>query len=121
MCAQRIQISMRRSVRIISIAKDVRLLQLRRTADAQSDWCLRLTRESKGIQSNLNHSNTNGSFTMAKSNSFLSPYDFFPIDQENKYLENLSDPEIVCCVYSLVSHIEAILMSTLNIQLLCRK
>ena len=38
------------------------------------------------IQSNLNSSNTNGSFTMANSNSFLSPYEILPIAQENKYL-----------------------------------
>ena len=31
------------------------------------------------IQSNLNGSNTDGSFTMANSNSFLSPYKIFPI------------------------------------------
>ena len=35
---------------------------------------------------NFNSSNTGGSFTMVNSNSFLSPYDFFPIAQENKYL-----------------------------------
>ena len=37
------------------------------------------------IQSNFNVSNTDGSFTMAFSNSFLSPYGIFPIAQENKY------------------------------------
>ena len=42
------------------------------------------------IQSNLNSSNTDGSFTMANSNSFLSPYEILPIDQENKYLRELS-------------------------------
>ena len=30
------------------------------------------------IQSNHNSSNTYGSFTMANSNSFLSPYEVFP-------------------------------------------
>ena len=40
------------------------------------------------IQSNLNSSNTDGSFTMANSNSFLSPYEIHPIDQENKYLRS---------------------------------
>ena len=38
------------------------------------------------IQSNLDSSNTDGSFTMAYSNSFFSPYEILPIDQENKYL-----------------------------------
>ena len=42
------------------------------------------------IQSNLNSSNTDGSFTTANSNSFLSPYEILPIDQENKYLRKLS-------------------------------
>ena len=42
------------------------------------------------IQSNLNGSNTDGSFTMANSNSFLSPYEIFPIAQENKYLGKFS-------------------------------
>ena len=40
------------------------------------------------IQSNLDGSNTDGSSTMAYSNSFLSPYGIFPIAQENKYLGN---------------------------------
>ena len=38
------------------------------------------------MQSNLNSSNTDGSFTMANSNSFLSPYVILPLAQENKYL-----------------------------------
>ena len=42
------------------------------------------------IHSNLNSTNTDGSFTMANSNSFLSPYEILPIDQENKYLRKLS-------------------------------
>ena len=33
----------------------------------------------KEIQSNLDSSNTDGSFTMANSNSFLSPYEIFLI------------------------------------------
>ena len=37
------------------------------------------------IQSNFNGSNTDGSITMAYSNSFLSPYGIFPIAKENKY------------------------------------
>ena len=44
----------------------------------------------KAIQSNLDSSNTDGSFTMANSNSFLSPYGIFPIAQENKYLGKFS-------------------------------
>ena len=36
-------------------------------------------------KSNLNSSNTDGSFTMAISNSFLSPYEFLTIAEENKY------------------------------------
>ena len=42
------------------------------------------------LQSNLNGSNTDGSFTMANSNSFLSPNEILPIAQENKYLEKFS-------------------------------
>ena len=38
------------------------------------------------IQSNLNSSNTDGSFTMANSNSFLSPYKILRLAQEDKYL-----------------------------------
>ena len=40
--------------------------------------------------SNLDGSNTDGSFTMANSNSFLSPYEIRPIAQENKYLRKFS-------------------------------
>ena len=35
------------------------------------------------MQSNLNSSNTDGSFTMAKSNSFLSPYVILSIVKQN--------------------------------------
>ena len=38
------------------------------------------------IQYNLNGSNTDGSFTVDDSNSFISPYKILPIAQENKYL-----------------------------------
>ena len=57
------------------------------------------------IQSNLSGSNTDGSFTMANSNSFLSPYEILPLAQENKHLGNFSYfyHEIICCVYSLES------------------
>ena len=37
------------------------------------------------LQSNLNNSNNDGSFTMANSNSFWSPYEILPTAQENKY------------------------------------
>ena len=56
------------------------------------------------VQSNLNSSNTDGSFTMANSNSFLSPYEILPIAQEYKYLAIFHFyNDIVCCVYSLES------------------
>ena len=57
------------------------------------------------VQSNLDGSNTDGSFSMANSNSFLSPYEILLIAQENKYLRNflLFYCEIVCCVCSLES------------------
>ena len=42
------------------------------------------------LQSNLNSSDTDGSFTMAYSNSFLSPYEILPLAQENKYLGKFS-------------------------------
>ena len=38
------------------------------------------------LQSNLNDSNTDGSFTVANSNLFLSPKEFLPTAQESKYL-----------------------------------
>ena len=40
------------------------------------------------IQVNYNSSNTDGLFTMANSNSFLSPYEILPVAQEKKYLGN---------------------------------
>ena len=42
------------------------------------------------IQSNLSSSNTDGSFTMANSNSFLSPYEILPQAQENNYFGKFS-------------------------------
>ena len=42
------------------------------------------------IQSNLDGSTTDGSFTMANSNSFLSPYEILLIAQENKDLRKFS-------------------------------
>ena len=50
----------------------------------------RYTAEFLYIQSNLDGSNTDGSFTMANSNSVLSPYEILPIAQENKYLRKFS-------------------------------
>ena len=38
-------------------------------------------------KSNLNNSNTDSSFTMVNSNSFLSPFKILPIAQENKIRE----------------------------------
>ena len=54
---------------------------------------------------NNDGSNTDCSFTMANSNSFLSPYEILPIAQENKIFKKifLFYREIVCCVYSLES------------------
>ena len=42
------------------------------------------------VQLNFDGSNTDGSFTVANSNSFLSPYEILPIAQENKYLRKFS-------------------------------
>ena len=42
------------------------------------------------IQSNLRSSNTDGSFTMAYSNSVLSSYEILPIARENNYLGTFS-------------------------------
>ena len=42
------------------------------------------------IQSNLYSPNTDGSFTMANSNSFLSPYEILPIAQEKQNLRKFS-------------------------------
>ena len=41
------------------------------------------------VQSNLNSSHTDGSFTMANSNWFFSVYEILSIAQENKYLRNI--------------------------------
>ena len=83
-------------------------ISMTRTSMVRLPWLIRTPYESsdswrKQIQSNLNSWNTDGSFTMANSNSVLSPYWILPIDQENKYLRKLSffHYEIVCCVYSL--------------------
>ena len=57
------------------------------------------------LQSNLDSSNTDGSFTMANSNSFLSPYEILPIALKNKIFGGifLFYHKIVCCMYSLES------------------
>ena len=75
------------------------------------------------MQSNLNSSNTGGSFTMANSNSFLSPYEILPTAQENKYLRKIS--YFIMKLYVVCTHknrhIGAILMSTHNMKLLSRR
>ena len=42
------------------------------------------------IQSNLNSSNTDGSFIIANSKVVLSPYEILPIAPESKYLRKFS-------------------------------
>ena len=77
----------------------------------------------KYIQSSLNCSNRDGLFTMADSNSFLSPFEILPISPENKYLRKFS--YFIMKLYVVCTHknclIEVILMSTLNIPLLFRR
>ena len=62
-------------------------------------------------------SNSDSSFTMAHSNSFLSHYEIFPSVQENKYLEKFS--YFIMNMYVKRTHLnridEAILKSSLNI------
>ena len=54
------------------------------------------------IQWNLDDSNTDGSFTLDDSKTFLSPYKILPIAQKQIYREIfLFYHEIVLCVYSL--------------------
>ena len=55
------------------------------------------------IQSNVNSSNPDASFTMANLNSFLSSYEILPIAQEEKAFRKifLFYQEIVCCLYLL--------------------
>ena len=75
------------------------------------------------IQYNLNGSNTDGSFTVDESNTFFNPCKVLQIPQENKYLGFFS--YFIMELYVVCTHlnrfIEAILMSKLNIQSLCRK
>ena len=56
--------------------------------------------------------NMDGSFTVDDSNSFSSPNKILPIAQESKYLGIFS-------YFIMELYVEAILMSTLNIQSLC--
>ena len=49
-----------------------------------------VNREIRNVQQNRNSSNTDGSFTMANSNSFLNPYEILPIVQENTYFRKFS-------------------------------
>ena len=78
--------------------------------------------EHNEVEYTLNGSNPDGSFTLDDSNSFFSPYKILPIAQENKFLGIFSyfmmELYVACTQNRLI---EAILMSTLNIQLLCRK
>ena len=56
------------------------------------------------LQSNLNCSNTDGSFAIANSNSFLSPNNFSDSSRKQIFQKIfLFYHEIVCCVYSLES------------------
>ena len=68
------------------------------------------------IQSNLASSNTDGSFTMANSNSFLSPYEVLPIAQENKYFAKFS-----YFILKFMLNVPIRIASSLNIQLFCIK
>ena len=83
----------------------------------------KLTPEVRDIQQNLNSSNSDGSFTVDDSNSFFSPYKLLPPIAQEKYVMIFS--YFIIELYVVCTHknrlIEAILMSTLNIQSLCRK
>ena len=52
----------------------------------------RATHIIQSIQSNLDSSNTDGSFTMANSNSFLSPYKILPIALTRAVVGQRSSP-----------------------------
>ena len=54
------------------------------------------------IQKNLDSSNTDGSFTMPNSKSFLSPYKILPTAQENKYLGKFS--HFITKLYVVCTH-----------------
>ena len=53
-------------------------------------------------QSNLGNSNPDGSFTMADSNLFLSPYEILPTAPENKYLMKFS--HFIMKLYVVCTH-----------------
>ena len=55
------------------------------------------------IESCVDSSNTDGSFTMANLNLFLSPYEILPIALKKQIFRGifLFYHKIVCCVYSL--------------------
>ena len=55
------------------------------------------------VKSNPDGSNTDGSFTMANLNSFLSPYEILLIAQENKYLRKFS--YFIVNLYVLGTHL----------------
>ena len=79
--------------------------------------------DTNNIQYNLNGSNPDGSLTLDDSNSFFQSLQN-PSNSSRKQIFKdffLFYYGIVCCLYSLESPLEAILMSTLNIQLLCRR
>ena len=66
------------------------------------DWSNAAQRYYNQVQSNLNSSNTDGSFTMTNSNSVLSPNKILPIGQENKYLRKLS--HFIMNLYVVCTH-----------------
>ena len=51
---------------------------------------------------NLNNLKTDGSFTVANSNSFLSPYEVLTIARENKYLGKFS--YFIMKLYAVCTH-----------------
>ena len=55
------------------------------------------------IQWNPDDSNTDDSFTMANSNSFLSPFEILPIAQEIKYSGNFS--YVLMTLYVVCTHL----------------
>ena len=66
------------------------------------------------VQSDPDSSDTDGSFTKANSNSFLSQYEILSIARENKYLGKSFD-------FIMNLYVVCTLMSTHNIPLLCRR
>ena len=70
--------------------------------DVGKRLCRKFFSEIKSLQLNLNSSNTDGSFTMVNSNSFLSPYEILPLAQENKYLGKFS--YLIMKLYVVCTH-----------------